>query len=389
MGDNEEEEEVTDLSNPDVTTKYMSAAGIVNKALQLVIDACVEGADVAEVCEKGDTYMDTECGKLYNNKKAKKKVEKGVAYPTCISMNDIIGHFSPLKGESKKLANGDICKIEMACHLDGYIASAGHTIIVGGEEVSDKRADVIHAAWTASEAVLRLMQVGNKNTDVAAIYETAAQQFKCTPLKGLNSYQMKKHVIHGNKVIASKDKDNPEEKVEQCEFEMNEVYCIDVLVSSGEGKGRETEMRSTVFKRAVENSYVLKIQKARQFLHEVNKRFPTLPFSIRAFEDETVAKVGVSEAKRHDLLHEYPVTREREGEVLAQFKYTVLLLPGGTKRITGLPFGKLEEQAKSKYVVEDDELKKLLATSANPKKKKKAKKETGGYAGGDKDEKEG
>merc|ERR1719213_885505 len=112
---------------------------------------------------------------------------------------------------------------------------------------------------------------------------------------------------------------------------MNEAYSIDVVVSSGEGKGRETEIRSTVFKRAVETNYVLKIQKARQFIHEVNKRFPTLPFTIRAWEDETIARVGVSEAKRHELLHEYPVTREREGEVLAQFKYTVLLLPGGTK----------------------------------------------------------
>jgi len=313
-----------------------------------------------------------------------KKVEKGVASPTCISMNDLIGHFSPLKGESRKLVNGDICKIEMACHLDGYISAAGHTIIVGGEEVSDRRADVIRAAWTAAEAALRVVQVGNKNTSVAEVMETAAEQFKCTPAKGWNSYQVKKHVIHGNKVIAVKDKENPEDKVEVCDFEQNEVYIIDVVVSSGEGKGRETEIRSTVFKRAVETSYILKLQKARQFLHEVNKRFPTLPFTLRAFEDEAVARVGVSEAKRHDLLHEYPVTREREGEVLAQFKYTVLLLPGGTKRITGLPFGKLEDQCKSKYAVEDEELKKLLATSANPKKKKKAKKDKE-----DKDEKEG
>jgi len=388
MGDNgersDDEEEVTDLSNPDVTTKYMSAAGIVNKALQLVLDACVDGADVAEICEMGDKYMDTECGKLYNNKKGKKSIEKGVASPTCISMNDLIGCFSPLKGESRKLAKGDICKIDMACHLDGYISSAGHTVIVGGEEVSDRRADVVRAAWTSAEAALRLVQVGNKNTEVSAIFETAAEQFKCSTVKGWHSYQVKKHVIHGNKVIAVKDKDNPDEKVEPCDFEMNEVYIIDVVVSSGEGKGRSTDIRSTVFKRAVETSYVLKIQKARQFLHEVNKRFPTLPFTIRAFEDETVARVGVSEAKRHDLLHEYPVTREREGEVLAQFKYTVLLLPGGTKRITGLPFGVLEQQCKSKYAVEDEELKKLLATSANPKKKKKAKKDKD-----DKDEKEG
>merc|ERR1712203_483772 len=109
-------------------------------------------------------------------------------------------------------------------------------------------------------------------------------------------------------------------------------------------------------------------------IHEVSKRFPTLPFSLRQIEDEQVARVGVSEAKRHDLLEEYPVLKEKDGDVVAQFKFTVLLLPGGTKKITGLPLGNLEKQAVSSQSVQNEEMKKLLATSANPKKQKKKKK---------------
>merc|ERR1712232_389056 len=152
-------------------------------------------------------------------------------------------------------------------------------------------------------------------------------------------------------------------------------YCIDVVMSTGEGKGREAEFRHTVYKRAVETSYNLKTQKARQFISEVNKRFPALPFSLRAIEDEQVARVGVSEAKRHELLEEYPVLKEKEKEVVAQFKFTALLLPGGTKRITGLPLGKLETQLAPANSVQDPELKKLLSSSANPKKQKKQKKD--------------
>merc|ERR1719213_962588 len=142
-------------------------------------------------------------------------------------------------------------------------------------------------------------------------------------------------------------------------------------MSTGEGKGREAELRSTVFKRAVETTYLLKTQKARQFISEVNRRFPALPFTLRAIEDEQVARVGVSEAKRHELLEEYPVLKEKDKEIVAQFKFTALLLPGGTKKITGLPLGKLETQLAPANSVEDPELKKLLASSANPKKKKK------------------
>merc|ERR1711972_198640 len=162
-----------------------------------------------------------------------------------------------------------------------------------------------------------------------------------------------------------------DEKVDEFEFEMNEVYCVDIVMSTGEGKGRATELRNTVYKRAVENSYMLKTQKARQFITEVNRRFPALPFTLRAIEDEQVARVGVSEARRHELLDEYPVLKEKPEEFTAQFKFTVLLLPGGTKKITGLALN--EAQVASALSVENEDLKKLLASSANPKKQKKKK----------------
>ncbi|CAE7172074.1 Pa2g4 [Symbiodinium pilosum] len=46
----------------------------------------------------------------------------------------------------------------------------------------------------------------------------------------------------------------------------------------------------------------------------VNRRFPALPFTLRAIEDEQVARVGVSEAKRHELLDEYPVLKEAHSD---------------------------------------------------------------------------
>merc|ERR1712232_1539672 len=88
-------------------------------------------------------------------------------------------------------------------------------------------------------------------------------------------------------------------------------------------------------------------------------------------EDVQVARVGVSEAKRHELLEEYPVLKEKERETVAQFKFTVLLLPGGTKKITGLALN--TAQVGSSLSVQNEDLKKLLASSANPKKQKKKK----------------
>jgi len=67
----------------------------------------------------------------------------------------------------------------------------------------------------------------------------------------------------------------------------------------------------------------------------VNKRFPTLPFSIRAFEDAVGAKVGVKECIDHDLMTGYPVLTEKAGEFVAQFKTTVAVLPRSTAILAG------------------------------------------------------
>jgi hypothetical protein len=60
--------------------------------------------------------------------------------------------------------------------------------------------------------------------------------------------------------------------------------------------------------------------------------------------------------------------------VVAQVKFTALLLPGGTVKVTGLPFDIAADINADKKLV-DEELVKLAATSfGNKKKKKKNKK---------------
>lgn len=201
------EEEVADLSNEQVTTKYRTCSDIVNKALEGVIAACVEGADAATLCDLGDEIMMTETGKLYNKSKgpaptekskdakdpkSKKKIEKGIAFPTCISINEIVGHFSPLKGESRTIQNGDLVKIDLACHIDGFITAAAHTILVGDATVDDRRADVVHAAWNAAEAALRLVKVGADSSEITKVFAKVAEEYKCTPIQGVKSHQLKK-----------------------------------------------------------------------------------------------------------------------------------------------------------------------------------------------------
>ena len=45
---------------------------------------------------------------------------------------------------------------------------------------------------------------------------------------------MKKHLIDGNKVVINKE--TFDQRVEDQEFSINDIFALDVFVSSGEGK---------------------------------------------------------------------------------------------------------------------------------------------------------
>ena len=124
-------------------------------------------------------------------------------------------------------------------------------------------------------------------------------------------------------------------QVEEFEFAPGDVIALDVLVSSGEGKPKESEFRTSVFKRELDMWYQLKSQKARAFFAEVNQKYPTLPFSIAGFQDQVGAKLGVKECLNHDLLIPYPVLTDKQGEFVAHFKSTVAVLPRSTAVIAG------------------------------------------------------
>jgi methionine aminopeptidase len=128
---NVEVEEVTDLSNSDVCTKYQEASKIVNLALTGLLSQCVPGARILDLCNFGTTIINTSANKLYQKKVKGVGVERGVAFPVCVSVNDVICNLSPLGSEElEPLKAGDIVKIDLGCHIDGYISVAAHTLIV-------------------------------------------------------------------------------------------------------------------------------------------------------------------------------------------------------------------------------------------------------------------
>jgi len=382
---NKAEEEITDLSNSDVCTKYQEAAKIVNLALSGLVSQCVAGAKVIDLCQFGTTVIETQTSKQYNKKVHGFPVEKGVAFPVCISVNEVICNHSPLSSDELPVLKArDVVKIDLGCHIDGYIAVAAHTIIVPeSQEFIPECADpemgnVAVAAYTSMLCSVAAIKAGGKNTEVTALVKRIASHYGVSPITTVRMHQMKRFVIDGVKEVALKepspeDIEAGEDKLPECTFEQAEVYAIDIAMTTGDGKVRPSEYRTTVYKRDVEVNYRLKMKASRFVLTEVDKTFPTLPFTLRHFNDERQARMGITECVSHGLLTPYPVLQEKHDMSVAHFKCTVLLLPSGTVKVTGLSLPSYFKTEKNP----DDETAKILgelADIAAKKAKRKASK---------------
>ncbi|KAM7258788.1 hypothetical protein ACFE04_014529 [Oxalis oulophora] len=209
---------------------------------------------------------------------------------------------------------------------------------------------------------------GSKNKDVTEAIQKVAAAYDCKIVEGVLSHQLKQFVIDGNKVVLSVA--NPETRVDDAEFEENEVYAIDIVTSSGEGKPKLLdEKQTTIYKRAVDRSYHLKMKASRFIFSEISQKYPIMPFTARVLEEKR-ARLGLVECVNHDLLQPYPVLHEKPGEFVAHIKFTVLLMPNGSDKITT---HSLQETEPTK-AIDDPEIKAWLALGIKSKKKGGGKK---------------
>ena len=376
----EEEEEEEDIVGEDFSKdprafSYLQDAGrIADEVLKYTIDQCKPSANIYELCQSSDNLIREKLSKIYT----KKKFIKGVAFPTCISLNEVCGNFSPLSENSddpheyKTLSEGDVAKISLGVEINGFAALAGHTIVVGEkkDKIKGNKADVILAAYNSIQCALRMMTKEKTNNQVTDAISKICADYKVNPIEGVLSHRMKRDIIDGLETIINKS--TVDQKVDERKFEHGDVFGLAVVVSTGEGKPKETTIKTSIYKRALETTYKLRTDSGRRLLSVVENNFYSFPFSFSAFDKEeniklkqkipnfkTTMKMGLSECVKNDLLHGYPVLTEKTGEIVAEFTYTIAVRNEGPIVISGLTLDTNEFESDKK--ITDEEINKELA----------------------------
>jgi methionine aminopeptidase len=199
-------------------------------ALDTVLSQCVAGASIFALCKAGDDAIaallsQAEPAALgVADADAAARVKRGAAYPTCVSVNEFFGHVSPTSECTDVLAVGDLVKVELGVHVDGYPAILGETRIVDAppadEDVAQQLAAVSNAVYIAAHCIMRMLRPGVKNSDITYVVGYIGAHFGVRCVKKLVSYEIKRYVTDGRNQILMAPAENGDEPPEGGEFEI-------------------------------------------------------------------------------------------------------------------------------------------------------------------------
>jgi methionyl aminopeptidase len=145
----------------------MKAAGaVVRDTLAAMRAAVAPGVTTAE--------LDTVAKRVFDSAGARSAPQLVYRFPgvTCISVNDEIVHGIP--SASRKLAEGDLVKLDVTAELDGFMADACVTVGVG--RISEGAKQLIACAEQAFKKGLRAVRHGGRVLDVGRVVEEEVER---------------------------------------------------------------------------------------------------------------------------------------------------------------------------------------------------------------------
>ena len=281
----------------------------------------------------------------------------GIAHPTTVSPSSLVTPYTPLSTDAEEAATtlkpGDIIKIQLGAQIDGFGAIVGDTVVIPfsqneGDTLSGREADLLLATYWANELFLRVMlppgllATGTEEEKKAAaaekpirqayiteLLQKVADSYGCNLVESTTTWLFERNDIEGRKKIVLA----PGEGVKgEGSPEIGEVWGVEVGLSLGTGKVKTLEYRPTLHRRT-STTYGLKRPTSRQLLSEVVKKFGTFPFSLRQLDDERAAKMGVLECVRANVLRQYDVIGDKDGEPVARLFSTIGEYPFHPRRI--------------------------------------------------------
>ena len=296
----------------EIYEKYISAGKIASQAREYGINLIKPGVSFLDVCEKVESKI--------------KELGAELSFPVNIARNNIAAHFSPRHDDKHVFKKGDLVKLDVGTHVDGYIADTAKTVEVG----SDKYSNLIKASDEALSIAIKNVKSGVKLSEIGKIVQEKISSFGFKPIDNLTGHSLKRYVLHSGLAVPSvydiSNRSRPQ---------VDDVIAIEPFATDGvghvvSGKGSNIYLCNKSLR-----SRLIRDKKSKIMFQRYKKRFSSLPFAQRWVEkyfknsDNTLRKLSFIGYVKH-----YPQLVEQKNGMVSQKEHTVIITEDGCEVTT-------------------------------------------------------
>lgn len=264
-------------------------------------------------------------------------LERGIAFPVGLSLNNCAAHYTPNYGEKDIiLKENDILKIDYGVHMLGTIIDSAFTLHFNSkfDEFIQISKDITNYAVSLSGPDVVLGDIGDyideyiKSKEI--FIDNKLHQLKT--MYELSGHSISKYEIHAGKAV-------PNTKIfYPMRMKENEYYAIEPFITTGNGKSILKEPNSHFMLKKEYN----KLNKSNN-LEEVKlfdiikKNYLTLPFCQRwlyELDNNINHNSLLDDFVKKNIISVYPPIYDIENSIISQFEHTIFIKENGIINLT-------------------------------------------------------
>src|SRR3989338_7662798 len=234
--------------------KWKKAGEIAGDAREYGITLLKDGTNVLEIARKIEDYIEKKGGRF--------------GFPVQMSLNNIAAHYTPLPDDTLCLKTGDVVKLDLGVHIDGYIGDTASTIEIG----TNKHTDIIKASRDALNAAIKLAKPGTRIFEIGEAVESIIKGYGFKPIRNLSGHKVDRYILHSHLTIPNYNNHD------QTELQKGVVIAIEPFASTGVGMVKEGKA-STNYR--LFSTAMVRDASTREVLDYIKKEFVSLPFAKR------------------------------------------------------------------------------------------------------------
>lgn len=289
--------------------KWRLAGKITKQARELAISLVVPGAKLEDVAEQVEGFIRKEGAKP--------------AFPLNLSCDFWAAHYTPDIADTRVFEAGQVVKVDIGAHVDGYPADSAATTEVGGGR---RYAQLVRASKDALAAGVETIGPDMGLSKVGEAIERTINAYGLKPIHNLTGHMISRNLLHAGKSV-------PNVATKSGEIaKSGEVFAIEPFATSGEGE---------VVNGAPGNIYrfqgrrKVKDEDAAVLMAAIEREHPSLPFAARWCKGLCKdPKKSVRLLRSAGVLYAYPVLVEKGQGWVSQHEHTVLITPSGAQLLT-------------------------------------------------------